>query len=64
MMELSAAAKEARRAYKRQWAAANPDKVREQQRRHWEKVAREMEGGPGDPDTRVSSNRAGEREEQ
>lgn len=32
-------AKEARRAYKRSWAKANPDKVKAQQRRYWERVA-------------------------
>lgn len=30
---------EARRAYKRNWAKANPDKVREYSRRYWEKKA-------------------------
>ena len=30
---------EARRAYKREWAKANPDKVREQQERYWTKKA-------------------------
>ncbi len=32
-------AKAARRAYKRAWARANPDKVRAQQARYWAKVA-------------------------
>ena len=34
-------AKEARRAYKRQWAKKNPDKIRAQQARHWQKKAEE-----------------------
>lgn len=31
----------ARRAYKREWARKNPDKIRAQQRRYWEKKAAE-----------------------
>ena len=33
------AAKEARRAYKRKWARENPDKIRAQQERYWNKRA-------------------------
>lgn len=36
-------AKEARRAYKREWARRNPDKVRAQQERYWTKKAEEAE---------------------
>lgn len=32
-------AKEARRAYKREWARANPEKVKAQQERYWTKKA-------------------------
>ncbi len=32
---------EARRAYQRQWRKDNPDKVREHNRRYWQKKARE-----------------------
>ena len=32
-------AAEARRIYKRQWAKSHPDKIREQQRKYWEKKA-------------------------
>ena len=35
---------EARRAYKREWARRNPDKIREQQRRYWERKAAAAEG--------------------
>ena len=34
----------ARREYKRQWAKKNPDKVRAQQRRYWEKRGQEAAG--------------------
>lgn len=34
-------ATEARRAYKRAWAAKNPDKVKAQQERYWQKRAAE-----------------------
>ena len=33
----------ARRAYKRKWAADNPDKVKASQERYWERVARQAE---------------------
>ena len=36
-------ARAARNAYRREWAKKNPDKIRAQQERHWEKVAREKE---------------------
>lgn len=39
---LTEQAKEARREYKRQWARRNPDKVRAQQERHWERKAAEQ----------------------
>lgn len=32
-------AKEARRAYKRQWAKQNPEKVKAQQERYWARKA-------------------------
>ena len=36
---LTPAAREARNAYRRAWAKINRDKIREQQRRYWEKKA-------------------------
>lgn len=36
---MTKAAREARRAYKRKWQRENPDKVKEYQRRYWEKQA-------------------------
>lgn len=38
-MALTEAAREARRAYKRDWYKANKDKQREYTKRHWEKLA-------------------------
>lgn len=35
-------AKEARRAYKREWARKNPEKVKAQQERYWKKKAAEQ----------------------
>lgn len=35
-------AREARRAYKREWAKKNPDKIRAQQERYWSKKAAEQ----------------------
>lgn len=39
MADISEAAKERRRAYKREWAARNRDKVREYNRAYWERKA-------------------------
>lgn len=39
MTNLDAAAIQARREYQRQWRAKNPDKVRANNRRYWEKKA-------------------------
>ena len=39
--DLSPEAKEARRKYHREWTAKNPDKVREINRRFWERKAQE-----------------------
>lgn len=36
---MTAAAKEAQRAYKRSWRRKNPEKVKEYNRRYWEKKA-------------------------
>lgn len=36
-MELSENAKQARREYKREWRAKNKEKVKESNRRYWEK---------------------------
>ena len=41
MSNLDAAAIQARREYQRQWRARNPDKVRANNQRYWEKKARE-----------------------
>lgn len=35
---------EARREYKRQWAKKNPDKIRAQQQRYWQKRAAKAAG--------------------
>ena len=41
-------AKEARRAYKRKWAKENPDKIRAQQERYWNKKAEQAEQAEND----------------
>jgi hypothetical protein len=41
---MSEAAREARNAYKREWAKRNPDKVRDATRRYWERKAQAQEG--------------------
>lgn len=48
--ELSEQAMEARRAYYRAWAARNKDKVREKNRRYWERRAeKQAQSGPDRP---------------
>lgn len=44
------AAREARRAYYREWRKNNPDKVREKNRRYWEKKAAQIERGKKNAD--------------
>lgn len=39
---VEAARREAQRQYQREWRAKNPDKVREKNRRYWEKKGREF----------------------
>ena len=39
-------AKEARRAYKRQWQRNNPEKVKKYQENYWNKQAEAAEGKP------------------
>lgn len=41
-MELTAEAAAARREYARQWRARNPDKVKDYERRKWERKAEQM----------------------
>lgn len=41
-------ARELQREYQRQWRKKNPDKVREKNRRYWEKKAREQAEGEVD----------------
>ena len=52
--EMSAAAREARRAYKRDWAKKHPDKIRAQQQRYWERRAQGMTPPAADPDNSSS----------
>ena len=42
-------AKEARRAYKREWAKKNRDKVKAAEERYWTKKAAEREPAPAPP---------------
>ena len=43
MKELSNEAREARNKYMREWRKKNPDKQKEYERRHWEKLAEKMQ---------------------
>lgn len=48
--ELTTAARDARNEYYREWRKNNPDKVREKNRRYWEKKAAQKEGGKENAD--------------
>jgi len=58
-------AREARRAYKREWNRKNKDRVAEHQRRYWERRAAAASQTDGqeaqDHDSRVAISRSGER---
>ena len=43
MKEISEQAKAAQREYLREWRRRNPEKVRENNRRYWERKAEELE---------------------
>ena len=43
MKDISEKAREAQRAYLREWRRKNPDKVKEQNRRYWERKAAKLE---------------------
>lgn len=47
MADISEEAKEQRRAYKRAWAAKNPDKVKAYQRAYWERLAQRQKAQEG-----------------
>jgi len=50
---------EARRAYKRQWAKNNRDKVRAQQERYWARKAAAAESNPPEANRPQSGGNAG-----
>lgn len=46
--DMTEEAKAARRAYKREWARRNPDKVKAIQDRYWQRKAEQAQSAPGD----------------
>ena len=54
-MAMTEQAKEARRAYRRQWAKANPDKVKAQQERYWTRRAAKARGEGQANDSRATT---------
>lgn len=51
-------AKAARAAYRREWARKNPDKIKAQQARYWERKAAQMQG-EGKPGGQTAPEREG-----
>ena len=47
MADISEEAKEQRRAYKRAWAAKNPERVKAYQRAYWERLAQRQKAQKG-----------------
>lgn len=45
---------EARRAYKREWAKRNPDKVRAMQERYWQRKAEQIEEDQQPPEEQTA----------
>lgn len=58
---LTPAAREARNAYRRAWAKINRDKIREQQRRYWEKKAATAAEDPEAETTTIYSEKEAKR---
>lgn len=52
-------AKEARRAYKRKWAAEHPEKTREYQARYWEKRAAAEAAAAAKSETNTAPDKPG-----
>lgn len=50
-MSMTEAAKEARRAYKREWNRRNPEKVRAAQERYWMRKAQQAQETQGERQT-------------
>lgn len=47
MAEMTAAAREAQRVYMREWRKKNPERVREKNKRYWEKKAKQTQENEG-----------------
>ena len=43
MAEMTDAAREAQRAYMREWRKKNPERVRQKNQRYWERKAKQMQ---------------------
>lgn len=48
MAKMTDAAREAQRAYMREWRKKNPERVREKNKRYWEKRARRSQESGGE----------------
>lgn len=47
MAEMTNAAREAQRIYMREWRKKNPERVREKNKRYWEKKAQQLQKNGG-----------------
>ena len=56
---MTAEAAEARRAYKRKWAADHPEKVKEYQRRYWTKKGAEAAASEAETASRADTEQKG-----
>lgn len=58
MAEMTAAAREARRAYQREWNRKNKDKVKANQARYWERKAAAAASAGADPEGQAAERGA------
>jgi len=56
---MTAQAAEARRAYKREWAKKNPEKIREYQRKYWTKKGAEAATSEAETASRSDTEQEG-----
>lgn len=52
--KVSDAARMAQREYARQWRRKNPDKVREKNRRYWERKAKQLQENRGENNAKAN----------
>lgn len=55
MENLTEAVREAKRQYMREWRKKNPERVKENNRRYWERKAKQMQENRGEHNAKANS---------